>query len=74
MYGNIAVSLTSIVGFPLKEKDTLTVRVEAKEISEIREALELNSHMFRQHMSMLKRYKIVTSNRRNLILSSFQQL
>ena len=35
MYGNIAVSLTSIVGFPLKEKDTLTVRVEAKEISEM---------------------------------------
>ena len=41
MYGNIAVSLTSIVGFPLKEKGTLAVRVEAKEISEISEALEL---------------------------------
>ena len=44
---------------------TLAVRVEAKEISEIRDALELNSHMFREHMSMLKRYKIVMSKRKN---------
>ena len=65
MYGNIAMSLTSIFGFPLKKKGTLAVRVEAEEISEIRDALELNSHMFRQHMSMLKRYKIVTSKRKN---------
>ena len=59
------VSLTSIVGFPLKEKDTLAVRVEVKEISEIRESLELNSHMFRQYMSMFKRCKTVTSKRKN---------
>ena len=36
------MSLTSVVGFPLKEKETLVVRVKAK-IREIRESLGVTS-------------------------------
>ena len=46
--------------------DTLAIRVEAKEIREIRESLGLISDMFKQHMSILKRYK-KQKNSKNLI-------
>ena len=50
------MSLTSVVGF--------SIRVEANEIREIRESLGLISDMFKQHMSILKRYKKLSEKKK----------